>query len=43
MRVTPQNVTNGTAGLTMNAMQPCNQLVEKVLGAINPEPFFPSR
>jgi hypothetical protein len=40
MRVTPQNVTNGTAGLTMNAMQPCNQLVEKVLGAINPEPFF---
>jgi hypothetical protein len=39
-RVTPQNVNNHTTGLVMDAEQPCNQLVERVLGANDPVPFY---
>jgi len=40
IRVMPQNVNNATAGLAMNAVQPCNQLIEAVIGAVNPVPFY---
>lgn len=39
IRVTPQNVNNGTAGLAMNAAQPCDSLVQDVIGHA-PTPQF---
>ena len=37
VRVTPQNVTNATAGLGMTAAQSCNTLVQDVIGHAMPQ------
>jgi len=40
LRVTVQNNNNHTAGLTMDAAQPCNQLIEQVIASNNLTPQF---
>jgi hypothetical protein len=40
LRVTLQNVTDGSTGFGANATQPCNQLVERVLGHRDLEPLL---